>query len=286
MGNRITRIVRALALLCLASALLGTTALADTGPKPSLTVRLLNAPGEPYYLDLLAPGEGGNALSGQDRTALDRDMLAALLGSVPEGWHACIAQGGNVPIFGQLTSDNGVHYFSYLGVPDTYRILVVTSSGEIWCSNTLERKVLQGSVTVDWETKQTLQPKVWVGYVLQFLSTLLPTLIIEFALLLLFRFDLRQNLVTFLWVNLLTQGLLALFTSVQALNSGVGSWFIFWFVPLELVIALAEAALYMRLLRGHTPLRAFVYGMTANAASALIGWYCLDTVWRWAMGFC
>lgn len=286
MGNCITRIVRALALLCLAAALLGTTALADTGPKPSLTVRLLNAPDEPYYLDLLAPGGGGNGLSGQELAELDQDMLAELIGSVPEGWHACITQGGNVPIFGELTSDDGVHYFSYLGVPDTYRILVVTRSGEIWSSNTLERKVLQGSVTVDWETKQTLQPKVWVGYVLQFLSTLLPTLIIEFALLLLFRFDLRQNFVTFLWVNLLTQGLLALFTSVQALNNGVSSWFVFWFIPLELVIALAEAVLYMKLLRGHTPLRAFAYGMTANAASALIGWYCLGTVWRWVMGFC
>lgn len=286
MRNRIACIVRTLALLCFAAALLGTAALADTGPKPGLTVKLLNAPDEPYYLDLLAPGEGGNGLSGQELAALDRDMLAALLGSVPEGWHACITQGGNVPIFGELTSGDGVHYFSYLGVPETYRILVVTRSGEVWSSNTLERKVLQGSVTVNWETKETLQPKVWVGYVLQFLSTLLPTLIIELAVLLLFRFDLRQNILSFLWVNLLTQGLLALLTSVQALNNGVSSWFIFWFVPLELVIALAEAALYRKLLRGHTTRRAFIYGVTANAASALIGWYCLGTVWRWVVGFC
>lgn len=286
MNNGIKKFVRTLALLCLASALLGTAALADTGPKPSLTVKLLNAPEEPYYLDLLAPGEGGNGLSEDKLAELDRDMLSALLGNVPEGWHACITQGSGVPIFGELTSGDGVHYFSYLGVPGVYRILVVTRSGEVWSSDTLERKVLQSSVTVNWETKEALAPAVWVGYALQFLFTLLPTLIIELAVLLLFRFDIRKNFVTFLWVNLLTQGLLGLFTSVQALSSGVSSWFIIWFVPLELVIALAEAAIYRKLLRGHTPRRAFVYGVTANAASALIGWYCLGTVWRWVVSLC
>lgn len=286
MKNGIKRIIRTLALLWLTAALLSTAALADTGPKPSLTVKLLNAPDEPYYLDLLAPGEGGNGSGRQDLTALDKDMLTLLLSSVPEGWYACVTQGGNIPIFGELTSGDGVHYFSYSGVPDTYRILVVTRSGEVWTSDTLERKVLQGSVTVNWETKETVIPAVWLGYVLQFLFTLLPTLIIELVVLLLFRFELRRNFVTFLWVNLLTQGLFALFTSVQALSNGVSLWFIIWFVPLELVIALVEAAIYRKLLRGHTMRRAFVYGVTANAASALVGWYFLDTVWRWVVGFC
>lgn len=286
MNNRFKKIVRTLALLCLAAALLGMSAFADTGPKPSLTVKLLNAPDEPYYLDLFAPGEGGNGLSGEKLAALDQDMLSELLDSVPEGWHACITQGAGIPIFGELTSDDGVHYFSYLGVPGTYRILVVTRSGESWSSDTLERKVLQSSVTVNWETKETLTPALWVGYALQFLFTLLPTLIIELVVLILFRFNIRKNFVIFLSVNLLTQGLLGLFTSAQALNNGVSSWFIFWFIPLELVIALAEAVIYRKLLRGHTPRRAFVYGVTANAASAAIGWYCLGAVWRWVVSLC
>lgn len=290
MNNNIKKIVRILALLCLAAVALSTAALADTGPKPSLTVKLLNAPDEPYYLDLLAPdgelvpGEGG--LSAQELAGLDQDMLSALLGSVPEGWHACLVQGPGRPIFGELTFGDGVHCFSYVGVPDTYRILVVTRSGEVWSSETLQRRVLQSSVTVDWAAKQTRVPALWLGFALQFLFTLLPTLLIELAVLLLFRFDLRQNIVTFLWVNLLTQGLLALFTSAQALGNGVSSWFIVWFVPLELVIAFAEAAIYRKLLRGHAPRRAFVCGVTANAASALAGWYCLGPVWRWVTSLC
>lgn len=280
------RIVRIFALLCIAAALLSLSVSADTGPKPRLAVKLVNAPEEPYYLDLLAPDEGGNGMSEGELAALDQNMLALLLHSVPEGWHACLVQGTGVPIRGKLTSSNGVHFFDYVGVPDTYRILIVTQSGEVWSSETLERKVLQSSVTVNWETKDVLTPAVWVAYALQFLFTLLPTLLIEGLILLLFRFDLKRNIRDFLWVNLLTQGLLALFMSAQALNNGASGWLLFFFVPLELVIGFAEATLYRKLRRGHSPRRAVVYGLTANAASALAGWYCLEPLWRWVVSFC
>lgn len=44
-------------LLLLTAMLLTVSALADSGPKPQLTVRVENAPQEPYYLDLLAKGD-------------------------------------------------------------------------------------------------------------------------------------------------------------------------------------------------------------------------------------
>ena len=49
--------LRALVCALLASLALTTFALADFGPKPQLTVRVKNAPQEPYYLDLLAKGD-------------------------------------------------------------------------------------------------------------------------------------------------------------------------------------------------------------------------------------
>ena len=81
-------------LFCIVSLLLAGTALADSGPKPQLVVKVLNGPEEPYYLDLLAEGGGGNGLSQEERNALDQDMLSALLSAVPEGWHACSHLGG------------------------------------------------------------------------------------------------------------------------------------------------------------------------------------------------
>lgn len=281
------RFLRTLVLTCIAAAMLSTAVWADFGPKPSLTVYLVNAPDERYYLDLLAPGEGrGNGLSDDELAKTDKSMRGLLLENVPEGWHACLAQGSGIPIYGKLNGDDGVHYFSYSGVPDTYRILIVTKSGQVWTSDTLHRRVLQSSVTVNWETKEVLTPAVWVGYALQFVFTLLPTLIIELLILLLFGFELKANFKGFLWVNLLTQGLIALFSSLQALTNGVSVLFTLWFVPLELVIALSEAALYRRLLRGRSPRRAFVYGLCANAVSAVAGWYLIGPLWRWVVSFC
>jgi len=280
------RNLRSILLFLLAAVLLAGTAFADTGPKPQLAVKVVSGPEEPYYLDLLAEGKGGNGLSQEERDALDQDMLSALLSAVPEGWHACVTEGTGVPIWGELTSEDGVHTFGYVGVPETYRILVVTQSGEVWMSETLERKVLQASATLDWAAGTVKVPPVWVGYVLQFLAALVPTLVIEGVLLLVFGFQWKRSWRAFLLVNLVTQGALAVFMSFHIIRDGLGWWFLLLIVPAEVVIALVEAGLYRKLLQGRSRARAFAYGLTANAASALLGWYLAEPVWRWIVTIC
>ena len=44
--------------------------------------------------------------------------------------------------------------------------------------------------------------------------------------------------------------------------------------------------LYRKLLQGRSRARAFAYGLTANAASALLGWYLAEPVWRWIVTIC
>ena len=140
-------------LLVLAAALLTVSAFADTGPKPQLTVKVTNPPEELYYLDLLAEGDWEHAgdadysgldwsYSEEEIAALDSGLLDALRATVPDGWHACTAEGSNgAPMWGDLLGEdagNGtrLHTFGYVGVPDTYRILLVTQSGETWLSGT------------------------------------------------------------------------------------------------------------------------------------------------------
>ena len=53
--------LRFCALLVLAAALLTVSALADTGPKPQLTVKVNHPPEALYYLDLLAEGSWEHA---------------------------------------------------------------------------------------------------------------------------------------------------------------------------------------------------------------------------------
>lgn len=290
---------RALAFALLASLALTTFVLADFGPKPQLTVRVKNAPQEPYYLDLLAEGDwdksdGRSNLSDEERAALDPAMLTLLLDSVPAGWHACIAEGTDIPMWGDLLPEsadengNALHSFNYHGLPDVYRIIIVTRSGEVWISGTLEHKVLQSSATVNWRGAESSVsvPPVFIGYVLQFLATLLPTLIIEGVLLLIFQYSWKQNWKAFLLVNLATQGLLALFSTILTLGSGPTLFaYVFYLLPAELVVLLVEIYLYAgrRLLKGQSSKCAAVYAIFANLSSAILGYCIAEPVWRFVV---
>lgn len=297
--------LRILVLLVLVSSSLTVFASADMGPKPQLIVRVENAPEELYYLDLLEEGDyegytygsGTSPYSGLDwsysdeeAAALDMDLLDALRAAVPEGWRACTAEGtGGAPMWGELYAESTdadgspLHTFGYVGVPSTYRILMVTKSRETFLSNVYERKALQSSITVDWASKAVTVPPTWVGYVLQFLATFLPTLLMEGALLLMFGYSWRKTWRLFLLTNFITQGALALFFSVQAVQSGVSWSYFMLFVPAEVIIVLVEAGIYSRRLTGHSKRRAFIYGLTANACSALLGYYTAEPIWRFVV---
>ena len=299
--------LRAFVYALLTSLALTTVALADFGPKPQLTVRVENAPQELYYLDLLAEGdwdaEDTDSDDGIERSyygkedTLDPDLLALLRENVPEGWHACVAQGTTgAPIYGELyaestdASGNDLHIFAYHGVPSTYRIILVTESGKVWLSDALERRVLQSSVTVHWsdDTEHTTVtvPSTVTGYLLQFLATLVPTLLIEGILLLLFRYSWKENWKAFLLVNLVTQGVLAAASSVLNLQNGAALWNYFLFLlPMEAAILLIEIYLYAGrgLLTGHSKGRAALYAVAANLASAVLGYYLAEPVWSFVV---
>lgn len=120
-----------------------------------------------------------------------------------------------------------------------------------------------------------------MSYVLQFLCTLLPTLVIEGVVLVLFGFSWKQNRKPFLLVNLVTQGALAVYFSVTAVQSGVGWWYFFLLIPAEIVIAFVEAKLYTPPADRRRPRRAFSYGITANLCSALVGLVTVMPLWNW-----
>lgn len=149
MKERSAVLKHGLLLFLLAAALLTVPVLADMGPKPQLTVRVENGPEELYYLDLLEEGEpypypdqvpgGLKGNYGEELETLDQDLLAAFTAAVPEGWHACVAQGDLV--WGRIDSQDGCFTFSYM-LPSTFRILLVTKSGETFLSEPMERQAL------------------------------------------------------------------------------------------------------------------------------------------------
>ena len=285
------RTLRTLPLAVLAACLLTLTALADSGPKPLLTVKVENAPEGLYYLDLLEADRedvqpwDDNRREDEDQP-LDPDLAESLRSAVPEGWHACTLDHTNgAPIWGDLLGQEAgglrLHTFSYMGVPDTYRIILAPKDGEIWVSEVLERKTLQSSVTVDYETKAVTVPPVWKAYAVQLLCTLLTTLVIEGIVLVLYGFGRqKRNWPVFLLVNLVTQGGLAVWTAHTFLSSGFWGWSVLALIPAELVILIVEMGAYALLLTGQPRSRAAAYGFLANLFSAVLGLLAIEPVWR------
>ena len=263
----------------LSAMLLTVTAFADFGPKPQLVVKVKNPPNELYYLDLLAEGPA-EGLNGGSLSTAD-PMYDTLADAVPENWHACVAQGtSGAPIWGDLIGKDGMHSFGYHGVPRTYRILIVTQSGKTWVSEPHTRTVLQSSVTVNWASKEVYSPPTWVGHVLQFLATFVPTIFLEGILLGLFGLAGTRNLARFLLVNFLTQGALAAYCSITFLRSGVNPMMLGAFLMIECLITLAELILYCRCFPEASLKRIFSYTITANSLSAAAGWLLSEPVWR------
>jgi len=207
-------------LVCVMFALIGSTTLvhADMGPKPQLKITVLNAPQESYYLDLLVKSDllGPN---GENLEGLDPTMITKLKSLEAQGWYPALVNGTAIPLFGDLTGTmvNGkmVHTFGY-HLPDEYRIILVTQSGSVIVSDPLTMESFYTSLRFDAQSGEVSKPSVLIQYAAQFASTLIPTLIVEFVILLMFGLYSKRNLIAFLIMNLVTQ-IFLLFTVNAAL---------------------------------------------------------------------
>lgn len=266
---------------------------ADTGPKPHIDVKVIYPPDEPYYLDLIEknrdPERGAYGLfqnlKDRAKKKLNQNMLKALVDAIPEGWHACLTQGTSAPMSGDLTGSQqdgrtSLHHFGYFGTPDTYRILIVTQSGELFLSDVLHRDALQVSVVIDWNARTVKTPPAAFAYILQFLATFLPTILIEGVILLLFGYSFRKNWKPFLSANIVTQGGLAVYFSTTMIQNSLGESYYLYLLLAEIVITIIECMIYTFALKGYSRHRAIAYGITANICSAMPGIFLSNPLWN------
>ena len=260
----------------LLTAILTPAVFADMGPKDSLTVYLENPPDELYYLDLLYETERDQVypnLTEEELASLNADMLNAIRDN-KFGLKAALTDGTGIPTFGSLMGKaDGLcmkHTFGYYGLPDTYRIIIVTESGKTHVSEEYTRKAMQSSITYDYRSGTAEIPPLWTQYALQFLYTFFMTLIIEGTIFLLFRFSLRRDGAVFLGVNFATQIILTVFVGHAMIMGGTVNSFIRLLVC-EPFILIAESAAFAFLLKDHTRARRIGFGTAANLISWIAG---------------
>ena len=266
------RIQRLLLCVLLCLAVLPVSASADTGPKPAVTITVVNAPAGDYYLDLLIqdPGDYPNI----DPEDYDPTLLDGLRSWEGEGWWPALLEGTDVPLFGDLTpGEDGTHRFTYHGLPRTVRIAVSSAQGAQATESSFTRTVFYTHLTYNWATNTITKATSTVGfYLTQFLSTLIPTLLVEGALLWLFGFRSRQDWLVFALVNLATQ--LGLHAALGSTMMATGGHYFYYLMilPLEAIVLVVEIVAYRILLQEHSTGRRVGYAVCANAASYAVGY--------------
>lgn len=266
------RLLRAVPCLLLCLILLAGTASADTGPKPAVTITVVNAPEGVYYLDLLQQDEDGSP--NIDREDYDPALLEGLECWEDEGWYPALVHGTHPPMFGDLVpGEGGTHHFTYFGLPETFRIAVSSANGAQATAEPFTRTVFYTHLTYDWERNTITAATSPAGfYALQFLSTLVPTLVVEGVLLWLFGFRAKRDWLVFLLVNLVTQAGLHLWIGANLVSVGSHPLYYLVLVVAEVPILLVELMVYLFLLKEHGKGRRAAYAVCANLASYAAGY--------------
>ncbi|NMA85756.1 MAG: hypothetical protein GX968_00350 [Tissierellia bacterium] len=249
---------------------------ADIGPKPSIEIIVKNPPEVEYYLDLLVDYEGESLYPNiREEDKYSADIYNILKNYNLDGWRPAMVTGTKVPIFGDIIGEkdgeNMVHSFSYIGVPDRFKIIIVTSDGEtIVSENIIERKAFKSKVYFDYNTKKLKETSIVLAYIMQFLATYPATLLIESLILILFGFSLKKNWKSFVLINLITQILLT-FIIFGAMYKQGSMAAIFFYIPFEIIILIIEAKLFKKYLLEHSESRRVAFAIVANIVSFLIG---------------
>lgn len=247
---------------------------ADMGPKPQITVVVKNPPNGEYYLDLLTRDKAKFQNLESKIETYNKEKLSVLQAYNEDFWHPALTQGTKAPMWGDLVGEKKlnhmIHVFGYMGVPDDFKIIIITPDNEVIVTEVIHKETFDFKVTYDYETGEITKENIQVSYIAQFLMSCLPTLLIEWVVLLCFGFDLKKSWKVFLCVNILTQIYLTATMGTVLLKEGlINSYFIFF--PLEFAILLFETIIYAILFKEKSIIRRICYGIVANVISCLAG---------------
>lgn len=246
---------------------------ADAGPKPSITIEGENIPGQVCYMDLLIESESSDLEAFDSWGDYDEAMLSLLQNYEDNGWRPALSAGAGDLLYGDIRCQviDGKVYsnFSYIGVPDRFKVIVVTEDLDLVVSNIVEKKTFQSQVSFDFETGQAREKGV-MSLVIQFFPAFILTLLVEFLVLLIFRFHVKQHWKVVLFVNLTTQILLHTVITWGVMVGGVFVALLFFFF-MEWLIVIGESIAFAKLLKEHKTSRRVMFSIVANFLSFIAG---------------
>ena len=287
MNGKSLSLARVFPVLLLCLLCLITTAWADIGPKPEVTITVVNAPEGVLYLDLLAQGEPKDQPYPNSNGECDPALLDRLRSLEGEGWVLAYTTGvSGPPVFGSvLPREDGTWHFSYVGLPETFRVAAATAD-RAQAAEAPYTRDFTANIVYDWasNTVRDATPSP-LRFLARLAATLVPTLAVEGAVFWLFGFREKRSWRVFMAVKAATQT--GLHLAVGSMLAEAGWHFLNYSLTIlipELVIWTAEALAYAVLLRERTRARRVGYAFAANIASFVLGYFPLHLLYGFLRG--
>ena len=237
---------------------------ADMGPKPSITIKVDNISTTDYLVDLFvnAPEDYGEEMDCNcDAT---QEQVKKLYDLNYDGWISESARWGAFLLMSDINGNSDyTNRFSYFGVPDEYRVVIVNNStGETRISDIFTRQNFDEYVSINYEDMNAMVGRGDIGRpLISALMTIALTVVAELVVAMLMKIKRWPVIVI---VNIITNAVLQMAFFVIPLNY----WVIFGVG--EVVVFLAESIIYCALMKDEDRKKVVSYTFVANLASALL----------------
>ena len=246
---------------------------ADMGAKPETVITVINAPEEDYYIAFLAKDGVRNHFS-PDETLSDAENEAIKTIEEYKDTDGYSLFSNFTEYYKHSNDDNVYRFFGQAGVlPGTYKIMVVTLSGEIKVSPEITQKAFWAKMTYDYSSNTITEDYngVYTRCIPWVIIFFFITLFNEGLILLAFNLFRKKNILPFIVANVITQIILNAINIVWYLSGANGIYFYAW-IAAEVVITAIEALWYSKkLVRKDGTVsvkRNILYTITANVVSA------------------
>ncbi len=245
---------------------------ADIGPKPSVNIEFKNLGGERCYATLLSEKRTSGPFSADDHEVPDcDDSISHAFADYDDDYYF-------LWVFWEISGTERLVWGYY--PPKSFKILLYFPDSGIYAeSEVCESYAFDSYFTVDMaeatDNGGDLLIRAYRSYdytneLLSLFARIIITIAIEVGAGLLFGLRSKKEIVFILAVNAVTQIGLNVALNVISYFSG-GLVTMFWFVALEILIVIAEAAFYCAFMRRYTKRKSalllIAYAVAANALS-------------------
>lgn len=244
---------------------------ADSGPKPTITVKLSGLPETECIATLLGDTQSTGPwyvdhdyIQRYAKEGISQEVFLKFREHKTEGWY----------FLGFLSNVTETHSLSWTYYPpQNFRVLVYMPKTDTWlisekCSRFAFDSYFVAATGSDGKSLSvTASDSMWIR---AFFIRLIVTVVVELIIALIFGLRSCRQIITVLISNIITQIALNLLLSTRF---GGGLWdTALVYLPCEIAVFALEALAYVLLLRdSHSPKRLVAYAFTANLVTFLIG---------------